>query len=166
MSALSCALAPSVAFKDLLDSRTHLLFVRQPLVVDPFSEELIEIKVIRHQEVDITRVHLHSTLPHDARGWEHVEIEWSNRMHLLLCVPLESSQPYLEGIHPLTAVLELLIPVFDGVIVISLIVMADAQPRELRVEGNEIRSGYRSFDKGQRLQEIAARDVHYINLIN
>jgi hypothetical protein len=78
MRARPPTIASPIALKGFLNPSTHLCFVFQPLVVDSFPKELVKIEVIRHQEVNITRIELHSTLPHHTRGRKHKEIEWPN----------------------------------------------------------------------------------------
>jgi hypothetical protein len=78
MRARPPAIASSIALKGFLNPCTHLFFVRQPLVVDTFPKELVKIEVIRHQEVNITRIELQSTLSNHTRGRKHKEIEWPN----------------------------------------------------------------------------------------
>jgi hypothetical protein len=142
MGARPPTIASSIAFtiilKGFLNVCTNLFLVFQPLIVDTFPKELIKIEVIRHQEVDITRIELQSTLSHYTRGRKHIKIEWPNRILHIASVPLVSGHADLKGIHTLTAMLDLLILVFNCIIVISFIVVANAQSRELGVECDEI----------------------------
>ena len=49
---------------------------------------------------------------------EHIEVEWSARVHLLGLVPNEGRDAHLEGVHPTAVVLQFLIAVLHCVVVV------------------------------------------------
>ena len=58
---------------------------------------------------------------------EHIEVEWSARVHLLGLVPYEGRDPHLEGVHPTAVVLQFLIAVLHCVVVVLPVFVAHVQ---------------------------------------
>ena len=111
--------------KSLGDPRLDDLFVTKSLIADSLSEQLVEIKLVLHQEVDATGVELHHLLVHDRRVWKHVKVEGPHDIFVLFSIPLKCCYTKLKGIHPLAVVLDLLVLVLNCIIVMLLVIESD-----------------------------------------
>ena len=108
------------------DSPLDKIDVWQPLVADAFLEELVEVKLVVHEEFNTACVKLRDLFVHDARIREDVEIEWPHWVSLLRAVPFEGAKADLESIHSLTIVFEFLVPILGWVVVMLLVIEANA----------------------------------------
>ena len=97
------------------------------MVADSIFEQFIEIKVVLHQKVDVAAVKLHNLLVHDCASWPTVKVKWSAHVNTTLRVPFECTDSELKSIHSCATVFEFLIGVFNGIIIISFIIIADGQ---------------------------------------
>jgi hypothetical protein len=111
--------------KSLGDPRPDDLFVTKSLIADSLSEQLVEIKLVLHQEVDAAGVELHYLFVHDRRVWENVKVEGPHYVFVLFGIPLKCCDTKLKGIHPLAVVLDLLVFVLNRVIVMLLVIKSD-----------------------------------------
>ncbi len=57
----------------------------------------------------------------DLRVWEEVEVEWSADVLVGLLLPSECAQPHLEGVHPQAIVSQLLVSVFQCVVLVAFV---------------------------------------------
>ena len=71
---------------------------------------------------------------------ERIDVERSHRICLLFGIPLETADSNLECKHALAIVPKLLVPLFNSIIVINLIIEADREPRTLGVNRYEVSS--------------------------
>lgn len=103
--------ASTVSFllTDALYFLPDLLFVAQSLVADSLLEELVEVEVIAHQELNVRRLKLQCSVPLYVRMREYIGVEGPTYVGVLLRIPLESGYSNLKGVHPSTGVLDLLV---------------------------------------------------------
>ena len=111
--------------KSLGDPGLNDLFVTKSLIADSLCEQLVEVKLVLHQEVDAAGVELHYLLIHDRRVWKHIKVEGPHDVLVLFVIPLKCCDTKLEGIHSLAVVLDLLVFVLNCIIVMLLVIKSD-----------------------------------------
>lgn len=94
---------------DALYFLPDLFFVAQSLVADSLLEELVEVEIIAHQELNVRSLELEGPVPLYVGMREHVGVEGPTNVGVLLRIPLESGYSNLKSVHPSTGVLDLLV---------------------------------------------------------
>ena len=146
--------------EELCDSILDEIFVTEASVADSVAEKFIKIKLILHEELDAACVKLHNLLVHNLRIRPCIEIKRTHAVLVGLIVPFERGDTNLEGIHSLTIMLQLLVLVFDCIIIVLSVVETNCEPRELSIKRDKISRVNTGSDQWKLLHKIMLCYIH------
>ena len=143
-----------MVLQTLLNFFADKLRVAQTLIVHTVIKELVEVKVVFHEEANITCLELHRLVSKNLRVWPHVDIEGPAGVSRAACVPLEARDANLERIHPATVVLQLLVPVFGLIKAVSFVLEANSESTELGIDSDKVRGQHRLDHEVEPIGEV------------
>ena len=114
--------------KLFLDPGPNQVLVAQSLVAHSLGKQLIEVKLVLHEEINAGGIELHHFFVHDLGIGENVKVKWTHNIFVLLFIPLKSGDSELECVHPLAVMLDFLVLVLDCVIVVLLVLKINREP--------------------------------------
>ena len=117
-------------------------------------EELVKVKVVFHEEANITCLELHRLVAKNLRVRPDVDIEGTAGVGRAACVPLEACDANLERIHPATIVLQLLVPVFSLIKAVSFVLEANSESTKLCIDSDEVRGKHRLDHEVEPIGEV------------
>ena len=124
------------------------------MVVHSEVEELVEVKVVLHQEANVARLELHRRVTQDLRVGPHIDVEGTRRVGLASLVPFEAADANLKSIHASAIVLELLVAVLCLIKAVSLVLEADGKATKFRVDRDEVCGKNRLNDEVKAAREV------------
>ena len=91
----------------------HFLFnnlpVAKSLIAYAIFEQLVKIKIVLHQKVDIAAIKLHRFFAHHCTGWPNIKVKWSTHINTTSLIPLKCTNTKLKSIHSGATMFEFLI---------------------------------------------------------
>ena len=139
---------------------SHEVLITEALVVYTESEELVEVKVVLHEESNVASLELHSLITEDFWVRPNIGIKGAWSVRRPSRVPLEATHANLESVHARTVVSQLLVAILCLVKPISFVLEADWETTELCVYGDEVGREYRLNHEVELLGEIVDPYLH------
>ena len=109
----------------LRDFLSDDFLITEALVVHTEGEELVEVKVVLHEEPNVAGLELHSLIAKDFRVRPNIGIEGTRSVSCPSGIPLEATHANLESVHASTVVPQLLVAILCLVKSIGFVFEAD-----------------------------------------
>ena len=144
----------------LRDFLSDDVLITEALVVHTEGEELVEVKVVLHEESNVASLELHSLITEDFWVRPNIGIKGTWSVSSPSGVPLKATNANLESVHASAVVPQLLVAILCLVKPIGFVLEADWEATELCVYGDEVGREYWLNHKVELLGEIVHPYLH------